>query len=338
MTTEKPVRVALDAMGGDHAPAELVAGAVKAASRGDVQVMLVGDPEQVQAELLKHDAKDLPIVGIPSDGVIAEGEPPALALRQKPRASVVVATGLVKEGGADACVSMGPTGATMAAAAVVLGVIEGIDRPALGGPVIGLAPRTMIIDVGTNVDCRPAQLLSFAVIGHVFARQLWGIESPRVGILSVGAEAGKGNKLVRETSDLCAKSGLNFIGNIEANDLPLSKVEVAVCDGFVGNVVMKLVEGLGQALAEGLRTKLQDKVPADQADDLMRYVYEVNNPASITGGGPLFGVNGVSVVGHGRARAENVERAIATAALVVKSGFIAKLNEELARVRAAVGE
>ena len=325
-------------MGGDNAPEEVVAGAVNVARQGDAQILLVGDADKVEAELSKHDTSGLPIGTIPSEGVIAEGEPPALALRQKPRASVLVATGLVKKGHADAAVSMGSTGAAMAAAAVVLGLIEGIDRPALGGPVIGLAPRTVIIDLGTNVDCRPSQLLSFAVIGDVFARHLWGVEKPRVGILSVGAEAGKGNRQVRETSELFEKSGLNFIGNVEADELPQSKAEVVVCDGFVGNVVMKLVEGLGQALSDHLRTKFRDTLPESQLDRLVEEVYEVNNVAETHGGGPLFGVNGVSVVGHGRARAEAVQRAVGTAKMVVESGFMDRLNEELAQVRAKVGE
>ena len=338
MTEKQLVRVAVDAMGGDNAPEEVVAGAVNVARQGDAQILLVGDADKVEAELSKHDTSGLPIGTIPSEGVIAEGEPPALALRQKPRASVLVATGLVKKGHADAAVSMGSTGAAMAAAAVVLGLIEGIDRPALGGPVIGLAPRTVIIDLGTNVDCRPSQLLSFAVIGDVFARHLWGVEKPRVGILSVGAEAGKGNRQVRETSELFEKSGLNFIGNVEADELPQSKAEVVVCDGFVGNVVMKLVEGLGQALSDHLRTKFRDTLPESQLDRLVEEVYEVNNVAETHGGGPLFGVNGVSVVGHGRARAEAVQRAVGTAKMVVESGFMDRLNEELAQVRAKVGE
>jgi glycerol-3-phosphate acyltransferase PlsX len=300
--------------------------------------MLVGDPDKVQAELAKHDTRDLPIGVIPSEGVIGEGEPPALAQRQKPRASVLVATGMVKKGHADACVSMGSTGAAMAAAAVILGVIEGISRPALGGPIIGLAPRTVVIDLGTNVDCRPAQLLSFAVIGHVFARQLWAVERPRVGILNVGAEAGKGNRQVRETTELFANSGLNFIGNVEANDLPLNKAEVVVCDGFVGNIIMKFTEGMGQALSEHLRTRLEGKLPQSELDELVSEVYDLHNAVKAHGGGPLFGVNGVSVVGHGRARADAVERAIGMARLVVESGFIGKLNQELAQVRAKVDE
>ncbi|MCH9010672.1 MAG: phosphate acyltransferase PlsX [Chloroflexi bacterium] len=333
-----PVRVAVDAMGGDHAPAELVAGAVEAARHDGVQIMLVGDPEKVEAELVRLDAKDLPIRTIPSEGVIVEGEAPALALRQKPRASVLVATGMVKEGHADACVSMGSTGAAMAAAAVILGVIKGIERPALGGPVVGLAPNTIILDVGTNVDCRPSQLLGFAVIGDVFARQMWGIDKPRVALLSVGAEAGKGNRQVKEATELLEKSGLNFIGNIEAGDIPHSKAEVVVCDGFVGNIVMKLTEGIGTALVEHLRSNLSDSISAEALDRITKEVFEINNTAETRGGGPLFGVNGVSIVGHGAARAEAIRRAIGMAKMMVESGFITRLNEDLAKAQSKVGE
>jgi glycerol-3-phosphate acyltransferase PlsX len=338
VTTRKLIRVAVDAMGGDHAPAEIVAGVVKAASEGGVQVMLVGDPDKVEPELAKHNAKELPIGVVPSEGVIVEGEPPALALRQKPRASVLVATGMVKQGHADACVTMGSTGAAVAAAAVVLGMIEGIDRPALGGPIIGLAPRTVVIDVGTNVDCRPGQLLSFGVIGSVFAEQYWGVENPRVALLSVGGEAGKGNRQVRDATELLEKSGLNFIGNVEANDLPRGAAEVVVCDGFVGNVVMKLTEGLGQAIAEHVRAKLAGKLTPADIDDVVGEVYALNNAVEVAGGGPLFGVNGVSVIGHGRAKADAVQRAIRTARTVVKSGFIDTLNDALARAKANLGE
>ena len=202
MATETgQIRIAVDAMGGDHAPSEIVKGAVEFAASGEGQVMLVGDPEAVQHELAAYDVSRLPIGVIPSEGVIEEGEPPALALRQKPKASILVATGMVKRGMVDACVSMGSTGATMAAAAVVLGLAKGVERPALGGPVVGMAPNTCILDLGSNVDCRPRQLLSFGAIGDVFARSFWGVENPRVALLSVGAEVGKGNRQVRETTD-----------------------------------------------------------------------------------------------------------------------------------------
>jgi len=239
---------------------------------------------------------------------------------------------LVKAGRADACVSMGSTGATMAAGAVILGVIEGVDRPALGGPIIGLAPRTVFIDVGTNVDCRPSQLLSFAVIGDVFVRQLWGVENPRVGLLSVGAESGKGNRQVRETSELISASDLNFIGNVEADELLKNKADVIVCDGFVGNVVMKLTEGLGAALSDLMNKRLVGGSQKPEVTKLGREMYELTNPVETMGGGPLFGVNGVSVIGHGRARARAVKRAIGTARMVAESGFVAKVNEDLARL------
>ncbi len=325
-------------MGGDNAPHEVVAGAVAAAKEGGVHILLVGDPAQVQAELSKHDAAELPISIIPSEGIISEHEAPAMALRQKPRSSILVSTGLVKQGKAHASVSMGSTGAAMAAAAVVLGMSEGVDRPALGGPVLGVAPNTFIIDLGTNVDCRPSQMLSFAVIGDVFARQFWGIEQPRVGLLSVGAEAGKGNRQVRETTELLEKSGLNFIGNVEGNDLATGKAEVVVCDGFVGNIVMKLTEGLGRALSTHLRGSLRNKLSDADLEDTTSEIHDLNNIVQNHGGGPIFGVNGISVVGHGSANAAAVQSAIRTAKLTHNIEFIPKLNEEMAQVYGKVHE
>ena len=332
------IRIAMDAMGGDHAPEQIVKGAVEFASTGAARVMLVGDPDIVQSELAKHDTGDLPITVVPSQGVIQEGESPATALRQKPKASILVSTGLVKQGQADACVTMGSTGAAMAAAAVVLGLAKGIDRPALGGPIVGLAPRTVVLDLGTNIDCRPRQLVSFAVIGDVFARRVWGMESPRVGLLSVGAEVGKGNRQVREAAALLEKSGLNFVGNVEANELSNDKVDVAVCDGFVGNIVMKLTEGIGIAMVEHLRARLADKLPADQVDALVEEVYELSNVVETRGGGPLFGVNGVSVVGHGSSSARAVARALEMAKMVVDTGFVAQMFQELGAIDAKLGE
>ena len=337
-TADAAVRVAVDAMGGDNAPAEVVAGAVAAAREGGVQILLVGDPAQVQAELAKHDAANLPIAVVPSEGVIVEGEAPAMALRQKPRASILVSTGLVKQGKAHASVTMGSTGGAMAAAAVVLGLSEGVDRPALGGPVVGVSPNTVIIDLGTNVDCRPAQMLSFAVIGDVFARQFWGIEQPRVALLSVGEEAGKGNRQVRETTALLEKSGLRFIGNVEGDDLAAGKAEVVVCDGFVGNIVMKLTEGLGKALAAHMSKSLKGKLADADLDAAIQDVHDLTNIVQTRGGGPIFGVNGISVVGHGSGDAIAVRRAIGTAKFTHDIDFIPKLNEEMAEVYARVQE
>ncbi|HIM17001.1 MAG TPA: phosphate--acyl-ACP acyltransferase, partial [Dehalococcoidia bacterium] len=226
----------------------------------------------------------------------------------------------------------------MAAAAVILGLAKGIERPALGGPVIGMAPRTVIVDLGTNVDCRPQQLVSFAVIGDVFAKHFWNIEKPRVALLSVGAESGKGNRQVRETSELLGKSGLNFVGNVEAHDLLTNSVEVAVCDGFVGNIVMKLTEGIGRATADLVRTRLDGKMAGEDVDSVADEIFELSNQVETRGGGPLFGVNGVSVVGHGAARAEAVKRAIGMAKLAVDTGFVSQMYQDLESVHARLEE
>ena len=329
----QPITIAVDAMGGDHAPHEVVCGALQAVrSTGGLRIALVGDPKALEAEVGKHEGDGLPITIVPSDGVIVEGEAPALALRQKPKASIVVATGLIKKGLADGCVTIGSTGAAMASAAVVLGVVDGLDRPALGGPFLGLAPNTLVIDLGSNLDCRPSQLVSFAVIGDVFARTVWGIESPKVALLSVGAEPGKGNRQVRETSPHLERSGLNFIGNVEPADLIAGAANVVVCDGFVGNLMMKLTEGLGRSFADLVRAESQ-AADGNGLPGLDRRLYELSNVVEFYGGGPLFGVNGVSIVGHGRARADAVAKAIKTAKLLVETGFVSEMNGELARVR-----
>jgi glycerol-3-phosphate acyltransferase PlsX len=324
-------------MGGDHAPTEVVAGAIEAAKQGDVQIGLVGDPQVLQAELAKHDIGGLPIMQVPSEGVISEGDQPALALRQKPKASIVVTTGLVKKGMADAAVTMGSTGAAMATAAVILGMMEGIQRPALGGPVIGFAPKTSIIDVGTNVDCRPSQLLSFAVMGDMWARTFWNLESPSIGLLSVGAEFGKGNRQVRETSELLAKSGLNFVGNVEPNEMVQGNVDVVVADGFVGNVVMKLTEGIGQAAIDLVRERMAGRMPEAEIESLTQELFEKTNVVNTHGGGPLLGVKGVSVIGHGRGKREEVKRAIEQAKNWHRLGIIDELGDALTRVRSRVG-
>ena len=337
MSTESDeFRVAIDVMGGDHAPEVPVKGAILAARNIGAKVFVVGDPDQVAPELEKYDTSDLDLTLIPSEGYIKDAEAPATALRQKPKASILVATELVKRDMADAVVSMGSTGGSMAAAVVILGTIDGIDRPAIGGPIVGSAPKQTILDLGSNIDCRASQLLGFGVLGSVFNKLLLNVENPRIGVLSVGSEDGKGNALSKETSDLFKKSGLNFIGNIEGNDLVTGKADVVVCDGFVGNILLKLVEGLGQGLAKNLEGFLKDKIPSDQIVALIQRLYEENNVVASRGGGPIFGVNGVSIIGHGSSSSETIERAVSLAKMCVETRLIQEMNNQVPLVMAKV--
>lgn len=337
MSTESDkFRVAIDVMGGDHAPEVPVKGAILAARNIGAKVFVVGDPDQVAPELEKYETSDLDLTLIPSEGYIKDAEAPATALRQKPKASILVATELVKRDMADAVVSMGSTGGSMAAAVVILGTIDGIDRPAIGGPIVGSAPKQTILDLGSNIDCRASQLLGFGVLGSVFNKLLLDVENPRIGVLSVGSEDGKGNALSKETSDLFKKSGLNFIGNIEGNDLVTGKADVVVCDGFVGNILLKLVEGLGQGLAKSLEGFLKGKIPSDQIVALIQRLYKENNVVDSRGGGPIFGVNGVSIIGHGSSSSETIERAVSLAKMCVETKLIQEMNNQVPLVMAKV--
>ena len=336
MTTakEKPrYRIAVDAMGGDHAPEEIVRGAVDAAARGDVEVLLVGEPDAIKDSLPSSVPATLQVV--PSRGVITENEHPLEALRSKPRASIIVAAGLVKEGKAHAYVTMGSTGAAMAAGVVALGNLEGIDRPALGGPFLGLAPKTTIVDLGTSLDNRPSQLLNYGVLGSVFAKIFLGIDNPRVALLSVGVEEGKGNRQVRESYQLFKQSGLNFIGNIEGVDVPLGKTDVVVCDGFVGNILMKFAEGLGMAVVEYLKARAPSGAEK-MAGELLGELANLTNYVEHIGGGPLLGLNGVAIVGHGRSKAPSVTAAIGMACTALERGLVDLMSRELAQVRLRV--
>ncbi len=330
-----PVRVAVDAMGGDFAPVETVKGAVQALGEANAELILVGDPEAVQRELDKHDVAGRKVSIVPSDGKIGDDEHPVRAMRSKPRASVVVATQLVKQDEADVIVSMGSTGAAMASAVLALGLMEGLERPCLGGPFLGLAPNTVLVDIGSNLDCRPGLLVSFGALGAAFARTYMGIENPRVGLLSVGEEAAKGNRQVQESYQLFSDSHLNFIGNVEGMDFFTNKAEVIVCDGFVGNILIKFTEGLGGALAAYLHENLSKVVDEATVRQLAADLWETTNRPRAVGGGPLFGVNGPVIVGHGSCRADGVAGAVRTAVRYVELGLNDIMREELATLNAS---
>ena len=318
--------VAVDVMGGDFAPAEPVAGAVQAAREQGVNVLLVGDANLVEAELARHVTDGLNITIVPSEGVITETDNPVKAIRDRPKASMVEAAKLVKSGQADAMVTMGSTGAAMASATLVVGLLDGVARPALGGPMFRPLSSAVLIDVGSSVDCRPSQMLGFAALGTAFARSIQKIENPRVGLLSVGAEEGKGNRQTKEAYPVFKGSNLNFIGNVEGWDFFQDKVDVVVCDGFVGNIIMKFAEGMGIAVSQLIPGLVGDKL----SPEVVHKLVSLTSSIDIGGGGPLFGVDGLVLVGHGRAQAAGIAGAIALAQRARQERFVEAMRRELA--------
>ena len=334
-SSTSPITVAVDAMGGDFGPPETVPGAVEGLRSHNINLVLVGDPEQVKAELDAAGAQDDRVRIVPSDGVIGDNEHPIEALRRKPTSSIVTATKLVKAGQADLLVSMGSTGASMASAVFILGMMDGLERPCIGGPFLGVAPRTVLVDMGSNIDCRPPLLLSFAALGSVFARRFLEIENPRVGLLSVGAEEAKGNRQVQDSFQVLSNSHLNFVGNVEGMDFFTNKADVIVCDGFVGNILMKFTEGLGTALSRFVENRLESYLSTDDLAKVSSELWQTTNLPR-TMGGPLFGVNAPVILGHGSCRASGVAGAINTGVRYVEIGLLESMREELAALNGQI--
>jgi glycerol-3-phosphate acyltransferase PlsX len=313
------VRIALDAMGGDDAPAAIVAGAIQAQTElDDVEVLLVGDPDQIQACLAAHpQAPKLEI--IPAEGTIEMHEEPLGALRRKPKASINVSMQLVKEGKADAVVSAGHSGAAMAAALLRLGRLRGIDRPAIAAvfPTIERDKSVLILDVGANVDCRPKYLEQFAVMGSVYSQCVMGIDQPRIGLLNIGEEESKGNEVAIKAHESLQKNDkINFVGNAEGRDVLSGDFDVIVCDGFVGNILLKFAEAVGgivvQMLKEELPRGVNGKVgTAILKPNLKRLKQRID--AAEHGGGLLLGVEGICIISHGSSDAFAIANAIRSA-------------------------
>ncbi len=318
------MKIALDVMGGDYAPVELLAGAVKWLQESEGQIVLVGDREIINEELHQHSYDPSRLEVVHASQVIGMNESPAAALRKKKDASIVVASRLVKDGIADAVVSCGSTGAQMAAAIFILGRMEGVERPPIVAAIPGRGGKqTLLIDVGANVDCRPVQLVQFALLGQAYARGVLNLDNPRVGLLNNGEEEGKGNSLSIQAYELLSgQSGLNFVGNIEGRDLFSSRCDVMVCDGFTGNILLKTLEGMVFFLAAGVKEELGAIPPTFARLDYTQI-----------GGAPLLGVNGISVVCHGSSRREAVCNGLNIAADSIKNKIVDKQFQELARLK-----
>jgi phosphate acyltransferase len=308
-------RIAIDAMGGDFAPDEIVAGALRAHEELGVEILLVGDSDQVNASLQKHSAPSS-IEVVPSEGVIEMNEEPLISLRRKPKASINVSMDLVKHGRADAVVSAGHSGAAMAAALLRLGRIRGVDRPAIGAvlPTMIAGKSVLILDVGANVDCRPKFLDQFATMGTIYSRFVLGTESPKVGLLNVGEEENKGNELaLRAHEFLKVNRNIEFIGNAEGRDVMSGHFDVVVCDGYAGNALLKFAEAIGefiiQILREELPQGLRGKVGTALLKPNLRRIKQRIDHAE-HGGALLLGVDGICIISHGSSQAPSIFNAI----------------------------
>ena len=328
------MRIVMDAMGGDHAPAVAVEGGVWAAQEFDVEVVMVGQQEQLEAELAKHETSGLNLPIIHASQVIEMEDEPASAAKSKKDSSMVVGMDLVKKGEAEAFFSAGNSGGVMAVALFRLGRIPGIRRPALSTVYPTMKGSCLVLDIGANTDCKPEWLLQFGIMGSVYAEKVLGMKRPRVGIVSNGEEEGKGSILVKEAYKLLKASHLNFIGNVEGTDIPPGLADVVVTDGLTGNVIIKLSEGLSKFLTSIIEKEIRSS-PLTTLGGLLarpafRRVRKILDDSAI-GGAPLLGVNGVVIVGHGHSNAKAIKNGMGVAKRAVEGQMLQAISEGLSQ-------
>jgi len=327
------ITIAVDAMGGDNAPRPEVEGSVLAAREHDVRVLLVGQPNLLRTELAKHDIENLRIEMVPASEVIGMQDHPAQAFRRKKDSSMHVAARLVREVKADGMVTAGNTGAAMTVAKFLLGTLESVDRMALAAPFPNAKGGvSVLLDVGANVDSKPEHLVQFAVMGEIYYRATFGSKKPRIGLLSVGEEEIKGNELTRAVYEKLKKLPVHFVGNVEGGDLFSGKVDVIVCDGFVGNIALKICEGLALEIFGLLKKSIKSSLSSQVGYLFSRNAYKgLKQTIDYTeyGGAPLLGLRGVSVIAHGRSNANAIKNAIRVAAGLARARMNEKIEEEL---------
>lgn len=326
------MKIALDAMGGDDAPAAIVEGAVSAARELGVEIILVGDEKEVGKELSKHPVQALPISIVHASQRVGMDESPSSVIRKKRDSSIWVATELVKKSEAVAVISAGNTGASMATALFILGPLAPVERPAIATPLPTLKGTSIMIDVGANVDCKPQHLFQFAIMGHIYAKEILGIVNPKVGLLSIGEEDTKGNELTKEAFKMLKGSALHFIGNVEGRDVYAGDADVIVCDGFTGNVALKISEGLSDAMIQFLKREIN-------ASTLGKLGYLLLKPSFARfkrkvdyaeyGGAPLLGVDGISIICHGRSSGRAIKNAIRVAKESFDRGVNRRIKEQV---------
>jgi phosphate acyltransferase len=323
------MKIAVDAMGGDHAPGAIVEGAVLAARKFGTEIILTGLADKVQAELDKfEDHASLPIRIVHAEEVVEMHEVPAKVLRSKKKSSMKIGVDLVKKGEADAFVSAGNTGAVLAYCTIILRPLKGVDRPAIAVQLPTLTGTSILLDAGANVDCKTSQLFQFGIMGHVFAKYILGKGNPSVGLLSIGEEDSKGNEITKEVFQMLKKSHINFIGNVEGKEVYRGNADVIVCDGFTGNVALKISESLAEMIGTNLKRLFKTNWASKLGyfflkPHLAEFKKKVDH--SETGGAPLLGINGVCIIAHGSSSPKAIKNAIIRAQELIEK----KINEHI---------
>lgn len=329
---EQKMRVALDAMGGDLAPVEIVKGAAEAAKELDAVIKLVGKEEDINRELTKYEYPKERIEVVQADEVIGTDESPTMAIRRKKNSSIVVGLNLVKNGEADAFVSAGSTGALLTGALLLVGRLDGVERPALGTCLPTKTGFSFLLDSGANVDCKAAYLEQFAKMGSVYVENIFGVKQPRVALVNIGAEKEKGNALTKETFErLETAEGIHFTGNIEPRNIPFGDADVIVCDGFVGNTILKLSEGLARTLIDVIKEEITAGAYKLAAAMLKTPFKKVKKrfDADEIGGAPFIGLKALVVKAHGSSNARAIKNAIRQCVLFAEADITGKMKEAL---------
>jgi glycerol-3-phosphate acyltransferase PlsX len=327
------MKIALDAMGGDYAPATNIDGAIEALDGNkELSIILVGDEAKISSELKKRDCKGLSIEVKHASQVVEMEESPLTAIRRKKDSSIRVAIDLVKAGKADAMISAGNSGVVMATALLILGKLPGIERPAIAAIMPSFKDHFVLIDAGANVDCKPLNLYQFGIMGDAYARCIFDIESPKIGLLSIGEEDAKGNELTKEALKLLKDAHINFIGNIEGKDIFEGEADVVVCDGFVGNITLKVSEGLAETLSKMLKKEMMEKASGKIDPSLLKEAFKnfkLRTDYSEYGGAPLLGISKPCIISHGRSSSKAIKNAIKVAGTFQSKGVLDVISREI---------